>query len=73
MREVAKIRFLSVIAKGVESIARRFLGSLVNVSPVADVIEIDATLLHIEFVKDPVIADAQFELRTAFQPFVRKT
>jgi hypothetical protein len=41
---VAKIRFLSVIAKGVESIAHRFLGSLVNVSPVADVMEINATL-----------------------------
>jgi hypothetical protein len=35
--------------------------------------EINATLLHIEFVKDPVIADPQFELRTAFQSFVRKT
>jgi hypothetical protein len=35
--------------------------------------QIDATLLRIEFVKNPIIANAQFELLTAFQPFVRKT
>ena len=35
--------------------------------------QIDATLFHIEFVKDPVIANSQFELRTSFQSFVRKT
>jgi len=35
--------------------------------------QIDTALLHIEFVKDPVIANSQLELRTAFQSFVRKT
>jgi hypothetical protein len=61
------------MVKAVESLAHRFLGSLVNVSPVANVMQIDSALLHIEFIKDPVISHSQPELRTAFQSFVWKT
>ena len=35
--------------------------------------QIYATLLYIEFIKDTVIADSQFELRTAFESFMGKT
>jgi len=54
-------------------IANRFLASLVNVSPVSHIVKINATLLDIEFVKNTIIADPQFELRAALQFLVLKT
>jgi hypothetical protein len=35
--------------------------------------QIDATLLYIKFVKNPVVPDSQFKLRATFQSLVRKT
>jgi len=34
--------------------------------------EVDASLLHIEFIEDAIIADAQLEFRAALEPFVRE-
>ena len=47
--------------------------SFVDVPSMADVMQIDATLVRIEFVKHPIIADSQFELRAAFQSLMRET
>ena len=44
--------------------------SLVNLAAVADIVEINPSKLHIEFVKHPVIAHAQFEFRSALQSLV---
>ena len=49
------------------------LDSLVNVSPVSDVVQVNPALAQIEFVNDSVIAYAQFELRTAFESLVRES
>ncbi len=35
--------------------------------------EIDSTLIHIEFVKHAIITDSQFELWPAFQSLMRET
>ena len=40
---------------------------LVDFTAVADVMEINAAKLRVELIKHPVIADAQFEFRTALQ------
>ena len=45
---------------------------LVDFAAVADIMEINATLLHIELVEHTVIADAQFEFRAALQALVCK-
>jgi hypothetical protein len=46
-----------VLCKEVSAAYSRPSGSLVDVAPVANVMEVDASLLHIEFVKHSVIAD----------------
>ena len=51
----------------------RSLDSLVNVSPVADVVQVNAALAQTEFVNDSVIAYAQFEFTTAGGRVIRKT
>ena len=38
----------------------------------ADVVQIDATLLHVEFVEDAVIAHSQLEFGAALKAIVRK-
>lgn len=53
--------------------SRAFLDSLVDVSPVPNVVQIDSTLPQIEFVNHPIITDTKFELRTPLQPLVPKT
>ena len=50
----------------------RSLTSFVNLAAVADVVEINAAKLHVEFVKHAIVADAEFEFRTALQPLVRE-
>ena len=47
--------------------------AFVNVAAVADVVEVNATLRQVVFVKHPEIANAEFEFRTASQALVRKT
>jgi hypothetical protein len=44
--------------------------SLVDFTPVADVVEINTAQFHIELVKHAVIADTQFEFRAALQALV---
>lgn len=44
----------------------------VNFAPVADVMQIDPAKFYVKLVKHAVIANAEFEFRTALQPFVRK-
>jgi hypothetical protein len=46
--------------------------SLVNFPAIADVVKINAAKFQIEFIKHPVVANAEFEFRTALQPFVRE-
>ena len=38
----------------------------------AYVVQIDASLLNIDFIKDPVVANSQFALRSPTQSLVRK-
>ena len=52
--------------------AERESASFVNLAAVADIVEINAAKVHVEFVKYPVVADAEFEFRTALQPFMRE-
>ena len=54
-------------------IAERLIGPLVNLTSVTDVVQIDTTLLHVEFVKDAVIANSQLEFGSAFKSLVRET
>ena len=44
--------------------------SFVNLAAVADVVEINPSKFHIKFVKHPVVANAQFEFRTALKSLV---
>jgi hypothetical protein len=53
-------------------IAERLTGPLVNVPPVTDVVQINATSVHIEFVEDAVIAHSQLEFGAALKAIVRK-
>ena len=46
--------------------------SLVNLAAVADVVEINPSQLHIEFIKHAVIAHAQLEFSTALQSLMRE-
>jgi hypothetical protein len=46
--------------------------SLVNVAAMADVVEINAALLHIKFIKHSIIADSQFEFGTILKSLVRE-
>ena len=46
--------------------------SLVNIAPVADIVEVDAALVHIEFVKHPIIGDPQLEFGAALESLVRE-
>jgi len=55
-----------------EDAADGFSNSFVNLAAVADVMEIDSSKLHIEFVKHAVITDAEFEFRPALQSLVRE-
>jgi hypothetical protein len=52
--------------------AERLTGPLVNVPPVADVVQIDAALLDVEFVKDAVVAHSQLEFGAALKAIVRE-
>jgi hypothetical protein len=52
--------------------AERLTGPLVNIPPVTDVVQIDATSVHIEFVEDAVIAHSQLEFGAALKAIVRK-
>ena len=56
-----------------EAIPSFVSASLVNVPPVADIVEINTSLLYIEFIEHAIIADSQLEFRTALEPLVRKT
>ena len=47
--------------------------SLVNIPAIADVVKINAAKFQIEFIKHAIVADAEFEFRTALQSFVGKT
>src|SRR5271167_2373916 len=49
----------------------RSSSSPVNLAPVADVMQINASLLYVKFVKHTVITNAQFEFRTVTEPCVR--
>ena len=53
-------------------IAEKLIGPLVNLTSMADVVQIDATSVHIEFVKDAVIAHSQLEFGAALKAIVRK-
>ena len=53
-------------------IVERLTGPLVNVPPVTDVVQINATSVHIEFVEDAVIAHSQLEFGAALKAIVRK-
>jgi hypothetical protein len=53
-------------------IAERLIGPLVNLTSVTDVVQIDATLLHVEFVKDAVIVCSQLEFGSASKSLVRE-
>lgn len=44
-----------------------------KVGEIADVMEINAAQLHIEFVEHAIIADTKFEFRTALQSLVRES
>ena len=46
--------------------------SPVNIAAVADVMEINAALVRIEFVEHSVITDPQFEFGAALESFVRE-
>jgi hypothetical protein len=63
----------SYFTNGNSTISANQSASFVNLAPVADVVEINAAKLHIEFVKHAVVAGAEFEFRTALQPFVRES
>jgi hypothetical protein len=56
--------------RGLLIIWARSSRALVDVAPVAYVVKMDASLFYVEFVKNPVITDAQFEFRTALQPMM---
>ena len=48
------------------------LNPFVNLTPVADVMQMNPARFQIKFVKHAVIAGAEFEFRATLQPFVRK-
>jgi hypothetical protein len=48
----------------------KLLRPLVNFTSMSDVVQIDAALLNVEFVKDAVIANSQLEFRSAFESLV---
>ena len=54
-------------------VAERLIRPLVNLTSMTDVVQIDPTLLHVEFVKDAVITNSQLAFRSAFKSPVRET
>jgi hypothetical protein len=53
-------------------IADKLIGPLVDLTSMADVVQIDPTLLHVKFVEDTVIAHSQLEFGAALKAIVRK-
>ncbi len=48
------------------------LNPFVNLTPVADVVQINPAKFQIKFIKHAVITGTEFEFRTALQPLVRE-
>ena len=44
----------------------------VNLTSMSDVVQIDAALVNVEFVQDAIIANSQFEFRSALKALVRE-
>jgi hypothetical protein len=57
---------------GTDNDQRSLLRSPVNLTSVADVMQINASLLLVEFVKDAVIAYSQLKFRSALQSLMWK-
>ena len=49
------------------TIAEGLIEPLVNLTSMTDVVQVDTTLLHVEFVEDAVIACSQLEFRSALK------
>jgi hypothetical protein len=63
-------RSKNTIADSGQRIAESSGGPLVNLTSMTDVMQIDPTLLYVEFVKHAVIAYSQLEFRSALKSLV---
>ena len=52
------------------TITEGLIEPLINLTSMTDVVQIDATLLHVEFVEDAVIACSQLEFGSALKSLV---
>jgi len=52
--------------------AEKLIGPLINLTSMADIVQIDAALLDVEFVEDAVIAYSQLEFGSALKAIVRE-